>query len=122
MAIDAILAALFHRKETGEGQHIDIALLDAQVGWLANVAHSYFATGVTPGRYGNAHANIVPYETFPTSDGHLAVAVGTDAQFERLCIALGREDLEKDPRYQTNADRVEHRESLVPVLQDVFLQ
>ena len=109
-ASNAILAALFHRKESGEGQHIDIALLDAQVGWLANVAHNYFATGTAPGRYGNAHANIVPYETFPTSDGHLAVAVGTDAQFERLCSALGREDLGKDPKYQTNAERVEHRE------------
>jgi formyl-CoA transferase len=121
-ASSAILAALFHRKESGEGQQIDIALLDAQVGWLANVAHNYFATGTVPGRYGNAHANIVPYETFPTSDGYLAVAVGTDAQFERLCSALDREDLGKDSRYQTNADRVEHRDSLVPELQNEFIQ
>ncbi|MFQ5921971.1 MAG: CoA transferase, partial [Anaerolineales bacterium] len=94
-------AALFHRKQTGEGQHIDIALFDAQLGWLANVAHNYFATGTPPQRYGNAHPNIVPYETFPTANGHLAVAVGTDAQFERLCKAVGREDLGEDPRYLT---------------------
>jgi len=121
-AASAILAALHHRIQSGEGQHIDIALLDAQVGWLANVAHSYFATGDPPRRFGNAHANIVPYETFSTSNGYLAVAVGSDAQFGRLCTALGREDLGENPNYQTNAKRVEHRESLVPELQDVFRQ
>jgi formyl-CoA transferase len=121
-ATSAILAALFHRKETGEGQHIDIALFDTQVGWLTNVAHNYFATGNPPKRYGNAHPNIVPYETFSTSDGYVAVAVGTDAQFIRLCTAVGRTDLGEDPRYRTNADRVEHRETLVPELQDVFRQ
>ncbi len=121
-AANAILAALFHRKQSGEGQHIDIALFDTQVAWLANVAHNYFATGEPPKRYGNAHANIVPYETFPTSNGYLAVAVGTDAQFVRLCTAVGRTDLGQDPRYRTNADRVEHRDTLVPELQDVFRQ
>ena len=119
-ATSAILAALYHRKETGEGQHIDIALFDTQVGWLANVAHNYFATGDPPKRYGNAHANHVPYETFSTSNGYVAVAVGTDAQFVRLCTAVGRTDLGEDPRYRTNADRVEHRDTLVPELQDVF--
>ncbi len=121
-AASAILAALYHRKETGEGQHIDIALFDTQVGWLANVAHNYFATGAPPKRYGNAHANIVPYETFSTSNGYVAVAVGTDAQFVRLCTAVGRTDLGEDPRYRTNADRVEHRDTLVPELQDIFQQ
>jgi formyl-CoA transferase len=121
-ATSAILAALFHRKQTGEGQHIDIALFDTQVAWLANVAHNYFATGAPPKRYGNAHANIVPYETFPTSNGYLAVAVGTDAQFIRLCEAVGRTDLGEDPRYRTNADRVENRDTLVPELQGVFRQ
>jgi len=121
-AANAILAALFHRKETGEGQQIDIALFDTQVGWLANVAHNYFATGAPPKRYGNAHPNIVPYETFPTSNGYLAVAVGTDAQFIRLCTAVGRTDLGEDSRYRTNADRVEHRDTLVPELQEVFRQ
>ena len=119
-AANAILAALFHRKETGEGQHIDIALFDTQVGWLANVAHNYFATGAPPKRYGNAHPNIVPYETFSTSNGYVAVAVGTDAQFDRLCVAVGRTDLGEDSRYRTNADRVEHRDTLVPELQEVF--
>ena len=119
-ATSAILAALYHRKMTGEGQHIDIALFDTQVGWLANVAHNYFATGAPPKRYGNAHPNIVPYETFSTSNGYLAVAVGTDAQFDRLCKAVGRADLGEDPRYRTNADRVEHRDTLVPELQEVF--
>lgn len=118
----AILAALFHRKQSGEGQHIDIALFDTQVGWLANVAHNYFATGAPPKRYGNAHPNIVPYETFSTSNGYVAVAVGTDAQFVRLCAAVGRTDLGQDPRYRTNADRVEHRDTLVPELQYVFRQ
>ena len=121
-AISAILAALYHEKKTGEGQHIDIALFDTQVGWLANVAHNYFATGAPPKRYGNAHPNIVPYETFSTSDGYVAVAVGTDAQFDRLCTAVGRTDLGQDSRYRTNADRVEHRDTLVPELQEVFRQ
>ena len=119
-AANAILAALFHRKETEEGQHIDIALFDTQVGWLANVAHNYFATGAPPKRYGNAHPNIVPYETFSTSNGYVAVAVGTDAQFDRLCVAVGRTDLGEDSRYRTNADRVEHRDTLVPEFQEVF--
>ena len=119
-ATNAILASLLHRKKTGDGQFIDIALLDVQVGWLANVAHNYFATGEAPGRFGNAHPNIVPYQTFSTSNGYLAVAVGTDAQFGRLCAALGRADLGKNPKYQTNADRVEHRETLVPKLQEIF--
>lgn len=121
-ATSAILAALYHEKKTGEGQHIDIALFDTQVGWLANVAHNYFATGAPPKRYGNAHPNIVPYETFSTSDGYVAVAVGTDAQFDRLCTAVGRTDLGQDSRYRTNADRVEHRDTLVPELQEVFRQ
>lgn len=121
-ATSAILAAHYHRKTTEEGQHIDIALFDTQVGWLANVAHNYFATGAPPKRYGNAHPNIVPYETFSTSDGYVAVAVGTDAQFDRLCTAVGRTDLGQDSRYRTNADRVEHRDTLVPELQEVFRQ
>lgn len=116
----AVLAALRHRDRSGEGQYVDVALLDAQIGWLANVAHNYFATGDAPQRYGNAHPNIVPYQTFPTADGLLALAVGSDAQFERLCQALGRPDLCEQPLYRTNAGRVENRESLVPELGAVF--
>lgn len=119
-AANAILAALHHRQQTGEGQYIDVALLDTQVAWLANVAHNYFATGKTPRRYGNAHANIVPYETFPTADGYLALAVGSDGQYYKFCQAVERPDLWADERYQTNAGRVAHRDELVPILQDHF--
>ncbi|MFQ5422209.1 MAG: CaiB/BaiF CoA transferase family protein, partial [Anaerolineae bacterium] len=84
-ASNAILTALHHREKTGEGQYIDVALLDTQVAWLANVAHNYFATGEAPERYGNAHPNIVPYETFPTADGYIALAVGSDGQYRKFC-------------------------------------
>lgn len=119
-AANAILTALHHRKKTGEGQHIDVALLDTQVAWLANVAHNYFATGQPPGRYGNAHPNIVPYETFPTADGTIALAVGTDAQYQRLCAVAHCPELWEDARFQTNPGRVAHRDELVPRLQAVF--
>ena len=119
-AVSAILAALHHRERTGQGQYIDIALLDAQVGWLVNVAQNYFATGEKPKRYGNAHPNIVPYETFETADGFLALAVGADAQYQRLCQVIERPDLWEDERFQTNAGRVTHRDVLIPQLQEVF--
>lgn len=119
-ACNAILAALHHRTQTGRGQYIDVALLDSQIAWLVNVAHNYFATGKTPGRYGNAHASIVPYETFPTADGHLAVGIGSDEQYRRLCRAIGRPDLADDPQYQTNADRVARRVALIGEMQQTF--
>jgi formyl-CoA transferase len=119
-ACTAILAALHERKSSGQGQYIDVALLDTQVAWLANVAQNYFVTGEAPGRFGNAHANIVPYETFPTSDGFVAVAIGTDRQYRRFCQIVERPELWNDERYQTNAGRVEHRQELVPALQDLF--
>ncbi len=119
-ASNAILAALHHRQESGQGQYIDVALLDTQVAWLANVAHNYFATGDAPSRYGNAHANIVPYQTFATADGYLALAVGNDGQYRKLCQVTERLDLWTDVRYQSNAGRVEHREELVPLLQSLF--
>ncbi len=119
-ASNAILAALHHREKTGEGQYIDVALLDTQVAWLANVAHNYFATGETPGRYGNAHPNIVPYETFPTADGYIALAVGSDGQYSKFCQVVERLDLWADERFQTNANRVRYRHILVPLLQDLF--
>lgn len=121
-AAQAILAALHHRERSGEGQHIDVALLDAQVAALVNVAHNYFATGAPPRRYGNAHANIVPYQTFATRDSHLALAVGTDAQFRRLCEAMGREDLRDDPRFATNPQRIAHRDALIPLLAKTLAQ
>lgn len=117
---NAILAALNHRHQSGKGQYIDVALLDAQVAWLVNIAHNYFATGEAPNRFGNAHPNIVPYETFPTADGHIAVGAISQPQFQRLCHMMGRDELANNERYQTNAGRVAHREELIAALQETF--
>ncbi len=111
-----ILAALRRRDETGEGEWVDMALLDAQVGVLANQALNYFVSGKAPKRLGNAHPNIVPYQVFPASDGHLIIAVGNDGQFRRLCAVLGLPELADNPRYATNAARVAARSDLVPIL------
>lgn len=119
-AASAILAALHHRDRTGRGQHIDVALLDAQLGWLANVASNYLVGGEPPARYGNAHPNIVPYEAFPTADGYIAVGMGSDAQYRRFCELAGRPDLWDEPRYRTNAGRVTARAELIQRLREVF--
>ncbi len=119
-ATTAILAALHHRTQTGRGQWIDVALFDAQLGWLANVAANYLVSGEAPTRYGNAHPNIVPYETFPTGDGRIAVGIGSDAQWRRFCALAGRPDLGDEPRYATNAGRVAARDELIGLLRDVF--
>jgi formyl-CoA transferase len=119
-AATAILAALHERERSGKGQVIDVALFDAQLAWLANVAQNYLATGETPARYGNAHPSIVPYETFPTADGRIAVGIGTDAQFRRFCAAAGHPELAEDARFNTNRVRVEHRTTLIPILQAIF--
>jgi crotonobetainyl-CoA:carnitine CoA-transferase CaiB-like acyl-CoA transferase len=113
----AVLAALAHRERTGEGQRVDLALLDVQVATLANLAQNYLLTGRPPDRHGNAHASIVPYQAFATQDGYVVVAVGNDGQFTRLCEVAGRPELAADPRFATNAGRVENRAALVPVLQ-----
>ncbi len=118
----AILAALRHRDATGQGQVVDLALLDAQVAMLANVGANYLATRLPPQRFGNAHPNIVPYQVFAAEDGHLIVAVGNDAQFRRFCAVAGFADLADDPRFARNADRVRHRDALVPLLADVLRQ
>jgi formyl-CoA transferase len=120
-AATAILAALHERERSGQGQYIDVALLDAQVAWLANVAQNYLATSQTPGRFGNAHPSIVPYEPFPTADGSVAVAVGSDDQYRRFCLAAGRPDLWDDVRFRTNASRVTHRAELISLLCTLFL-
>ena len=117
-----ILAALRRREETGEGGHLDMALLDTQVGVLANQAMNYLVGGKSPRRLGNAHPNIVPYQVFPVADGHVVVAVGNDAQFVRFCRVLGRPDLPEDPRFATNPGRVAHRLDLVPVLTSLTLR
>jgi len=116
----AILAALRHRDATGEGQVIDMALLDAQVAMLANLGSHALVGGEVPPRQGNAHANIVPYQVFAVADGHLIVAVGNDRQFARLCDLLDLTTVAHDPRYATNAARVRHRDALIPVLQAAF--
>jgi len=115
-ATSAIVAALFHRQRTGEGQHIDIALLDAQVAMLANLSAAYLASGRVPGRMGNAHQAIVPYQVFRASDAFLIVAVGNDAQFARFCEVAGLDSLPADPRYATNPGRVAHRDELVAII------
>jgi len=119
-ACNAILAALYARERTGEGQRIDISLLDCQVAWLANVASNYLISGEIPRRYGNAHPNIVPYETFEASDGIFALGIGNDPQWRTLCGILHRDDWARDERFATNAARVKHRERLIPLLQDCF--
>ena len=119
-ATNAIQAALRHRDATGQGQHIDMALLDTQVAMLANLGANYLATGVAPRRAGNAHQNIVPYQVFEVADGHLILAVGNDGQFVRFCEIAGRPELAQDPRFMRNADRVRHREVLVSLLDDVM--
>ena len=116
-AATAILAALRHAERTGVGQHIDLALLDTQVAWLANQASNYLVGGVVPTRQGTAHPNIVPYQVMPAADGYFMLAVGNDAQYARLCEVLGAPSLASDPRYATNAARVAHRAELVPLLQ-----
>jgi crotonobetainyl-CoA:carnitine CoA-transferase CaiB-like acyl-CoA transferase len=115
-ASNAILAALAHRERSGEGQHIDLALLDVQVAALANQALNQLTTGVPPQRLGNAHPSIVPYQDFPSADGHLILAIGNDGQFVRFCAEAGRPELASDERYATNAQRVRHRATLIPEL------
>jgi crotonobetainyl-CoA:carnitine CoA-transferase CaiB-like acyl-CoA transferase len=115
-ACTAILAALRHRDLTGEGQWIDMALLDTQVAMLANLGANYLVTGRAPERIGNAHQNIVPYQVFEVADGHLILAVGNDAQFARFCEVAGAHEIAADPRFSTNADRVRHRSTLIPLL------
>lgn len=121
-AVIAILAALQARTQTGKGQHLDISLLDSQVGMLANVASSYLVSGNSPKRYGNAHANIVPYQSFQASDAWFVLAVGNDKQFEKLCVVLGKRELAQDSRFVTNADRVKNRDELLALLKPIFLE
>jgi formyl-CoA transferase len=115
----AVMAALTHRDRTGEGQYIDMALLDVQVAMLANVGSNFLSSGQAPARWGNAHPNIVPYQTFATSDGHIIVAVGNDSQYVKFVEAGGRPDLANDARFATNPMRVRHRDVLVPLLAEM---
>ncbi|MGQ9370255.1 CaiB/BaiF CoA transferase family protein [Azospirillum sp. ST 5-10] len=111
-----IMGALAHRERTGEGQWVNLALLDVQVAVLANMAMNHLVSGAVPGRIGNAHPNIVPYQAFATRDGYMVLAVGNDGQFAKFCAAAGRPELAADPRFATNPARVGHRAELVPVV------
>lgn len=117
----AVLAALSHRERTGEGQHVDMALLDVQVACLANQASNYLVGGTVPRRIGNAHPNIVPYQEFPTADGYMIIAVGNDGQFVKLCAALGHAEWADDERFITNPQRVKHRAALIDLLRGVTI-
>ncbi|HCK75574.1 MAG TPA: CoA transferase [Gammaproteobacteria bacterium] len=116
----AIQAALIHRDQTGQGQYIDMALLDCQVAILANQAMTYLAVGETPIRMGNAHPNIVPYQVFETKDGHIILAVGNDGQFRRFCEVTGQNRLAEDSRFSANRDRVQNRRELVDTLSSLM--
>ncbi|RMO85472.1 CAIB/BAIF protein [Pseudomonas syringae pv. tagetis] len=115
----AILAALAHRDQSDVGQHIDMALLDVQVACLANQAMNYLTTGVAPERLGNAHPNIVPYQSFPTADGDLILTVGNDSQFRKFAEVAGQSQWADDPRFLTNTLRVAHRAELIPLIRQV---
>ncbi|NLO81342.1 MAG: CoA transferase [Xanthomonadaceae bacterium] len=118
----AVLAALAHREISGEGQHIDLALLDVQVASLANQAMNYLVTGQPPRRMGNSHPNIVPYQDFPTADGDMILAIGNDGQFAKFCRIAGHPEWAEDPRFATNAARVQHRHALIPLIRQVTVR
>ncbi|TKC80245.1 CoA transferase [Trinickia terrae] len=115
----AVLAALARRERSGEGQHIDLALLDVQIACLANQAANYLVGGMVPRRMGNAHPSIVPYQDFPTADGYMIIAVGNDGQFAKLCNSLGRPEWSGDERFATNPQRVKHRDALIALIHSV---
>jgi crotonobetainyl-CoA:carnitine CoA-transferase CaiB-like acyl-CoA transferase len=121
-AATAILAALRHRDSCGHGQYIDVPLYDSQVAWLANQNMNYLVGGIIPERRGTAHPNIVPYQVFPTRDGHLMLTVGNDAQFGHCAEVLGLAGLAADARYATNAARVRNRDGLVETMRTAFLR
>ena len=119
-SVVAIQAALLAREKTGRGQHCDMALLDVQVAMLGNQSQNYLATGRSPGRQGNAHVNIVPYQVFSAQDMDFIIACGNDSQFVSLCDAIGLPELPKDPRFTRNADRVRNRDVIVGKLAEHF--
>ena len=116
----AINAAIVHRERTGQGQCIDMALMDTLVAFNANQILNYWCSGNIPRRWGNAHINICPYQVFATSDGHLILAVGNDSQFRNFCKAAGREELSEDARFRTNPDRLKNRDLLVPIVEAIM--
>jgi crotonobetainyl-CoA:carnitine CoA-transferase CaiB-like acyl-CoA transferase len=119
-ASNAILAALRHRDACGQGQYIDLALLDTLIAALANQSHGYLVSGKVPPRLGNAHPSIAPYESFPTADGNLILAIGNDAQFQRFCAVAGIAECAQDPKFATNKARVQNRGELIALLSGIF--
>jgi len=115
----AILAAVAQRERTGAGQYVDMALFDTMIAMLANMNMNFLTTGKAPGRAGNAHQNIVPYQVFAAADGHVVIAVGNDSQYAKFCEIAGRPDLAADPRFASNAERVRNRAALVPLLEAI---
>ena len=114
-----VLAALNHREQSGQGQHVELALLDVQVACLANQAMNYLTTGVAPKRMGNAHPNIVPYQDFPTADGDIILTIGNDGQFRKFAEAAGHPEWASDDRFASNKARVAHRKELIPLIRQV---
>lgn len=119
---NAILAAIRHRDQTGEGQHIDISLVDTQVSWLVNAGTNFLSTNKLPSRLGNQHPNIVPYQLFAVADGHVVVAVGNDAQYRRFCEVILRPDLAELPQFRTNDGRIANRETLISLISEELLK
>ncbi|NMP23782.1 CoA transferase [Sulfobacillus harzensis] len=118
--LNGILAAMYERERTGKGDHVEVSLFGAQLAGLINVAQSYLVTGDPPQRYGNAHAQLAPYQTVRTADGWMALGVGNDSQFQTLCRVLGKREWADDPRFRTNPDRVAHRGALILALESVL--
>lgn len=116
----AIVAAITHRERTGQGQYIDSALLDTMVAFNANQIVSYFCSGKIPVRWGNAHPQVVPYEVFPTADGHIILAIGNDSQFASFCQVAGCPELAQESRFRTMSQRIVHRGELIPLIADVM--
>jgi len=119
-ACTAILAAVVHRQASDAGQYIDVSLLDSQIAMMAVMNMNYLVSGIPPGRAGNAHQNIVPYQVFACADGHLILAVGNDSQFARFCAVAGKSEWARDPRYAANAERVRRRDELIPLIAAVM--
>jgi len=120
-ATSAVLSALHARQQTGKGQYIDVSLYDSQIAWLINQGLGYLVSGENPQRLGNGHPHIVPYDTFPASDGHFIIAVGNDGQFARMCEVMDRPDWAADPRFAKNVDRVRNRKTLMPLIEEITL-
>jgi len=116
----SIVAALYAREKTGAGQKLDTSLLEAEVAVLINAGSNYLVSGKVPGRWGNAHPTIVPYQSFQTEDSYLVIGVASEGIWQRFCVAIGKSELAEDPRFQRNPDRVANRQALIAILSEMF--